>query len=58
LVLSGLYRASFKLALPFFLVLFFLCHFLLALLKIEVRFAQEGSPSAVLFDRAASPVQR
>ena len=44
LILGGLYRVFIKLALFFFLALFFLREFLLALLKIEVRFPQGMTP--------------
>ena len=42
--LRGLDRVLLQLALFFFLVLFFLCHFFLVLLKTEIRFSQRFAP--------------
>jgi len=42
--LGGLDRVFLQLALFFFLVLFFLCHFFLVLLKTEIRFSQRFAP--------------
>lgn len=54
-IVRGLTGVFLKLALFFFLILFFLCHFLLVLLKAEIRFCQFFAPFVnVLF--AASGV--
>lgn len=53
LVLTGFYRIFLKFALPFFLVLFLLCDFLLTLLKTKIRLSHGMPPQKEIFEQGS-----
>ncbi len=53
LVLTGFYRIFLKFALPFFLVLFLLCDFLLTLLKTKIRLSHGTPPQKEIFEQGS-----